>query len=146
MAVNAVAIAILSGRFPTDEEAAIHKSRHRRILLASLGLCIDPELTTDLDTLAVVKLAIDAVAAAVLHARPGYDKARIRPGQAGDVVHLLVAGNLCIGQELTADLVAVLIKYLTLNVVTAAVIAGGVVFPGNDEAAAVQAGNLRLIT
>ena len=97
MAVNAVAIAILSGRFPTDEEATIHKSRHRRILLASLGLCIDPELTTNLDTLAVIKLAVDTVAATVLHTRPGYDKARIRPGQASDVVHLLVAGNLCIG-------------------------------------------------
>ena len=61
-------------------------------------------------------------------------------------MRLLVPGSLRIGQELTADLVAVVVEHLTLNVVAFTIVAGGVVFPGNDEATAVQAGDLRLVT
>ena len=44
------------------------------------------------------------------------------------------------------DNVAVVVEHLTLNVVAFTIVAGGVVFPGNDEATAVQAGALRLVT
>ena len=146
MAINAVTAAVLSGRFPTDEEAAVRKGRYRRIFLTSQGLDIDPELIANRNTLAVIQLTVDTIAAAILKTGPGDHKARIRPDQAGDVVHLLIPGNLRIGQELITNLAAVLVKHLALNIVAATIVTGGVVFPGDDKAAAVQARNFRLVT
>ena len=94
----------------------------------------------------IVKLAVDTVVTAVLETGPSGDEAGIRSNQTSDVVHLLVPGNLRIGEELIANFVAVLIKDLTLDVVSFATISGGIVIPSNDEPAAVKACHRRLIS
>ena len=131
---------------PGNEEAAVLKGRYHGLPLRGRCLGIDLELVANLVALFVIELREDTIVAAVVHAGPRHNKAGIRSNKAGDVVHLLVPGNLRIGQELRTDLVAAVIENLALNVVALTIVAGGVVLPGDDKAAAVKLRHRRLIS
>ena len=83
---------------PADDEAAGGQAGHRRLVLAAQGGLVDQELAARLDAVAVVALAVDAGAGAVLAVgAPDDDEAAV--GQRGDLGFVLRAGGRGVDQE-----------------------------------------------
>jgi hypothetical protein len=129
--MNAIEAAVLGHALPGHHETAASQHRHNGVLLLVGRRRVDPELAALGHATAVVALAVNAVAAAVLAAFPDDDE--VAAGVHGNHRQILIAGGVGADMELTALHHAAAVVALGVDAFVAAILTEAL--PGNDEIA-----------